>query len=673
MARGDFRSSIGQVISGTQRQVYNTRGTVPSYRTIDKSVNPVAASVLNGISTLVEGYQKGKSKEAAKEKSLDQHIYSKRYKATVNNMSQFIANVAQTQPNDVFLTANQFREKYKDKLATINLEDIEDKDVIELAKVNEDEDLNILLEGARNAVEETAELQKFTSLTDLSANENFEDINDIYEVGKERGLNDTKMFMAFITSAHTAATNGNYEPAMKVKQFAIDKINDPELREKVLSEMETLAYRGQRLKTEYTQEARRAMNSARTIEDVDKVIAKFPEGTFTDDRQERAYKQAEARQYKQSFIDSATADFKNGKVSIDALYSRLTSTQKIDGERTNLEHNIKLSQDEVNEQVNLAFLDLMRENPQAVPSVLKKSQRVPQIVSKAIKTFFQKGMTATDVNDIDFTGNDYRFVIDAINSVDGKTQPMGSASLFVNKYGLEGAQKAVATLMFNQLAYMQANNSINIENAFRSSFQIAFDSVRRQQEMGSMYSEQSYTTALNDALEDDYPPEIRALARNSLSVYKSYMEPEAAAKAALDDAKSLSLEVGDKYIIHGNELMSALEDNNIGILKDYHNVSINDVMDFLDDELDFDSSYATFRPVSSGNGGYNKDFSMLTLADDQGNYITYSLRELEDKVSHEFKDSRYDVVMKVNEKARDEAVENLPLSMKPDSYQPFKF
>lgn len=692
MARGDFRSSIGQVISGSQRQVHNTSGTVPAFRPVRQSPNYLAEGALNAVGLVAKTLQDNKRQqevEAERQKrkaeaeaerlkrqkeshnqSLDRHLYNKRYKANQEAMTSFVAQVAQSNPNDVYLSDAEFREKYADQLTSVNLEDIEDQEILDFAQLNEQEDLSILLNAARNGVEQAAEMKKYVALTDMSASENFEDIQEIYAAGTERGMSDQKIFAALTSSAYSAATQGNYDAAAVVKQFAVDNIKDPQLRDQIIGEMEPLVSRGTRNKVEYTKEARRAMNGARTLREVDEVISSFPEGTFTDDRIERAHKQAEARQYKDNFIQSATADFQNGKVSIDALYGRLTGTEVIDGERTNLEHTIKLTQEEVSEQMDLAFLSLMEQNPQAVPEVLKNSTRVPRVFSTAVKGFFQKGLSVNELGDLDFSGNDYAFVLQAIEAVDGKSNPFGSASIFSTKFGLEGEQKAIATLMFNQMSFMKADGDINVQEAM----EMAMDTVRRGREFGSMYPEQGYTTALNDALEDEsYPPEIRSMARNFLGDYKSYMAPEAAAEAAIKNATALSVEVGDKFIVNGREFMSAIEDNNAGLLKDYHDTDAEDLLDLLDDELDFSGEYATFRPVSMGNGRYHEDFSMLTIADSEGNRMTYSLRELQDKIADKFSDRHYQSVIKAQEGERSNVIENLPLSMRPDLNQPNKF
>jgi hypothetical protein len=688
MARGDFRSSIGQLISGTQRQIHNTSQTVPAYRPVKQKRNALVEGAINGLGYVTKALDERKRRqeyEAERQKRkaeaeaereqreqeattqrLERHLYNKRYKATQQQQSEFIAQIAQTNPNDVFLSDEEFIEKYGDQLQSVNLEDINDPELLELAEINESEDLSILLGAARNGVEQAQELRRFVSLTDLSAGENFEDIDEIYQAGKDRMIPESQIYAAFMSSAYSAAAQGNYDSAERVAQFAVENLKDPELRDKVISEMQPLVARGRQNRVEYTMEARRAMAGARSIAEVNEIVSEFPEGTFSDSVVFNAWDKAEKRQYKQNFIEAATTDFRNGNVTIDVLYGRLQGVQTITGEMTNNEHTIELNRDEVDREVNLAFLDLMERNPNAVPEVLRRSRKAPPVFNQGIADFFQSGLTAQSVEDIDFQSNNYEFVLQAIEAVDGKNNPFGSAAVFATKFGLQGEQKAVATLMFNRMAVMKSTGEMNVQAALES----AFDTVRRNREFGSMFPEQSYTSELNSLLDEEaYPPEIRHLARTFIQDYKGYIAPREAAQASIENAMAMSTEVDGIIMVNGNDFLGVANQ----MLGEYSGTTTEDLIDDISDELDFSVEYSTFNPVGGQGGRLNPHFSTLVLANEEGERMAYTLQEIQDFIREKYADRHYSELLRQNDRAREGQRGSIPESALPLHVSPQVF
>lgn len=563
MPRGDFRSTAGQVISSGSRQVHSAGFASARYSPQQVQRDPIQAGITQGLDYVsrVLGQQKAradreKEREAERIKRIQQNRaeYERRRteqerESRVRTLDQALLETEQAKylrylqsevprvltenPELVNESADRFLE-----LSGIGLADyskVKDQTLAEASRMRDLAHIEEMLMQTSAAYDKAQTMESMTVLTDEAAVSNFDNVDELMEIGQSEGLSEQDVWTSLTTSAFTAATDGNVEAVEPLLDKA-KEINNPELREAVMRDLMPLVS-GVDERTK-TRKHIQLLEAQTTIDGVRQMEEAFGD-IFSPDRFNSEYARVEKLEGKESLLTRSFSRFAATGFDFDELTESLGQTLEFQGSESGKTHSISLSPKEIEQAVNQKFMELQRDNPAAVPELLAKATKIPTAMTRSMRDMMDTGIVHGTLNT-----NDKAFVFfkQAIDSVGGNFDPLTSAAQLNYKYGFKDKQAAVVSLA---LARMDGGSSL--EEALTSAFETVQSAGEYEgREMGD------YNSALDTMLSGkNYSPRQVKIARESLRANKFAFGVDKAVEEAIAAAEARVTNIGEGWFADG--------------------------------------------------------------------------------------------------------------------------
>lgn len=647
MSRGDFRGSISTVIQAPNIQVQNTQGGYVDFRAgtdgrdlemslVMQAVRDVqGAAESNFMSGVRESRQlKAEEKQAAEEaqRKVEQQerlrsqwkgeLQHKRY---IRDMEDFMKNIPE---EDLGLSVDKFNEKYKDNAPKLDLTEVNDSFVAEGISLQAQYDTETFHKARISAFQKGRLLRDFTSLADdeaeLATGSGSFNVEAIVNEGKAAYLNEAEIWTALSSTAQSQLALGNTTPVTELYQYAAERIENPQLRDKVLDSLQPL----------YTR-ATTAERAKKTISDVlavknaksfEELETAFNNSAYEWSAEEKVsnYSRIEREKAKESLLEGAKG-IAEVSGDLSQMEYALTRSTKVQGQFG--EYDVGLNSTEAAEQVDNYYRQLMQEDPQKAAQMVKYSTRVPNTARRSVNDLFNRAITT---GELDAQSPDFVSFMMMDNAVgEERTE-------FINKFKLEGTAKKVYTQY-----HLEKQKGVRASN--EDNLRYAIQVVKQAEEHGYYGDVTKARTKVEELLESDgkmMSPRQRTAALRGIEEYSLTADPETAAKLAFADAKSLSAEFGDYTVDNGKQLQSKIQ----VLMQDYYNVTP-------------DRALATvIRSVTKSDSiymEYDDESDTLEIFDvkEMGRYRVKG-SEIPAILEAQYKDQRHDVLLKKKEERK---------------------
>jgi hypothetical protein len=610
MARGDFRSTTGQVISSGQRQIHNTSSAVNRARSVQTNLDPIANGVNNGIRMATNMLQREATladRKAAQEAgALDNALLRTKNQEAAQLQQQKLSEVLTANPELSKLSTDEFLEQVPD-FPQVDYSGIKNPSLVKIAQLEERSILTQALQEASYRYDRAEMVNGYTQVADMSARSNYSDFDELMAIAKDEGLSDEETWMGLASSALTASNQGNFEAASVLIQKAND-IKSPELRDAMIRELSPLANATKRAKETRTTADYNRMKGIRTIEELQQAQVDLGD-KFDPSAWSTVHARVDKHEAKRAHQEEAFGVFNASGYNFQTLQRELSRYKEVAGAVTGNAVEVELSESEVDRLVDQQFERLYFNNPDATIEALKGSTFIPKAfkrkVKSALRTGFLQGMENIDVNDMSFLES-------AIQLSGGDENPLGASAQLGEMFGLEGQDQAIMT---------QALTGLGQGIPLEASFERAIAMVQHTEQYGTRGIESDYQTLLNEELDghEDFTPEQRLVARNMLYGVKSHLEPDAAVELAIQAAENIKHEVdigffSSQGVVRGRELQVGLDIIREEFTDDVdYDVMFEELLEGGGEDYDESNVAVSFNPKYT-RGQINLRESVVTLS-----------------------------------------------------------